>query len=207
MTAWLSARPVAVLSVLEARDPGSPRLRPRAVSIAYVPRSLSFGLMKRLAVLATALLLAVSLPITAMGQSRIEIGPRVGIDAGDVEEPFVGADVRIGLAMSRIVINPTFNYYFVDDPLTYWSASGNVLYRFGVNNAVFTPYSGAGLGIYRSSIDGGGSSTDLGINALFGAEFLFGSVRPFLEAQYSPVFSEGSTTSLFSVTGGLLFGI
>lgn len=162
--------------------------------------------MKRLSVLVTALLLAVSLPTTATGQSRIEVGPRVGIDAGDIEEPFVGADVRIGLPTSPIVINPTFDYYFVDDPLTYWSVSGNALYRFGVDNQVFTPYSGAGLGIYRSSIDGGGSSSDLGINAIFGAEFLFGSVRPFVEAQYSPVFSEGSTTSLFNVKGGLLFG-
>jgi hypothetical protein len=45
---------------------------------------------------------------------------------------------------------------------------------------------------------------DLGINAMFGAEFLFGSVRPFVEAQYSPVFSAGNTTSLYSVKGGLL---
>lgn len=162
--------------------------------------------MKRLSVLATAFLLAVILPTTATAQSRIEVGPRVGIDAGDIEEPFVGADVRIGLPMSPIVINPTFDYYFVDDPLTFWSVSGNALYRFGVDNQVFTPYSGAGLGLFRSSVDGGGSATDLGINAIFGAEFLFGSVRPFVEAQYSPVFSEGSTTSLFNVKGGLLFG-
>lgn len=161
--------------------------------------------MKRLALLTTALLLAVSLPTEVVGQTSIQIGPRVGIDAGDIEEPFIGADVRIGLPMSRISINPTFDFYFVDDPLTFWSLSTNGLYRFGINNQAFTPYSGLGLGIYRSSVDGGGSSTDLGVNTLFGAEFLFGSVRPFLEAQYSPVFTEGNTTSLFSVKGGLLF--
>jgi len=161
--------------------------------------------MRRFAAVVTALFLAVSLPIEATGQPSISVGPRVGLDAGDVEEPFIGADVRIGLPDSRIAINPTFDYYFVDDPLTFWSLSVNGLYRFGVDNQVFTPYSGVGAGVYRSSVDGGGSSTDLGLNALFGAEFPLGSVRPFVEAQYSPVFSEGSTTSLFSVKGGLLF--
>lgn len=160
--------------------------------------------MRRLAIAVTALFLAVSLPTEAEGQSTVAVGPRIGIDAGDVEEPFVGADVRIGLPNSRIAINPTFDYYFTDDPLTFWSLSVNGLYRFGVDNQVFTPYSGVGAGVYRRSVDGGGSVTDLGLNALFGAEFLVGSVRPFLEAQYSPVFSDGSTTSLFNVKGGLL---
>lgn len=190
-------------------------IRSGAASICRVPLSVvrmipnydPLAVMKRLAVIVTAFLLAVSLPSTATGQNRIQVGPRIGIDVGDVEEPFLGADVRIGLAASRFVINPTFDYYFVDDPRTYWSLSGNALYRFGIDNQVFVPYSGAGLGLYRSSIDGGGSSTDVGINAIFGAEFLFGSVRPFVEAQYSPVFSDGSTTSLFSVKGGLLFGL
>lgn len=161
--------------------------------------------MRRFAAVVTALFLAVSLPTDATGQTSITVGPRVGIDAGDVEEPFVGADVRIGLPASRIAINPTFDYYFVDDPLTFWSLSVNGLYRFGVDNQVFTPYSGVGAGLYRRSVDGGDGSTDLGLNALFGAEFLVGPVRPFVEAQYSPVFTEGSTTSLFSVKGGLLF--
>ena len=154
--------------------------------------------MKRLLVLATAVLFVVSLPSTADAQSRIAIGPRVGIDAGDVEEPFIGADVRIGLTGSPISINPTFDYYFVDDPETFWSLSTNALYRFG---------SGVGAGLYRTSVDGGDSSTNLGLNALFGAEFLVGSVRPFVEAQYSPVFTDGNTTSLFSVKGGLLIDL
>lgn len=160
--------------------------------------------MRRFAAVVTALLLAVSLPTEATGQPSISVGPRVGLDAGDVEKPFVGADVRIGLPASRITINPTFDYYFVDDPRTFWSLSVNGLYRFGVDNQVFTPYSGVGAGVYRRSVDGGGSSADLGLNALFGAEFLVGSVRPFVEAQYSPVFSDESTTSLFNVKGGLL---
>ena len=161
-------------------------------------------LMRRLAAIVTALFLTVSIPTEATGQPSLTVGPRVGIDAGDIEEPFVGADVRIGLPASRITINPTFDFYFTDDPLPFWSLSVNGLYRFGVDNQAFTPYSGVGAGLYRRSVDGGGSSTDLGINAVFGAEFPIGSVRPFVEAQYSPVFSAGSTTSLYSVKGGLL---
>lgn len=162
--------------------------------------------MKRLAIAATVLFLAFSVPTEARGQTNVMVGPRIGLDAGDIEEPFIGADVRIGLPASPITINPTFDYYFTDDPLTYWALSANALYRFGVDNQVFTPYSGAGLGIYRSSVDGSGGSSDLGVNVLFGAEFSLGSLRPFLEAQYSPVFSDGNTTSLFNVKGGLLFG-
>ncbi|MFB6098567.1 MAG: hypothetical protein ABEK84_05540 [Salinibacter sp.] len=164
--------------------------------------------MKRLLPIATTVLLTLSLPSVAQGQADITGGPRVGIDAGDdIGEPFIGADVRIGLSNSRLTINPTFDYYLVDDPLTYWALSTNALYHFGVDNQAFTPYSGAGLGIYRSSIEDLGGATDLGINLLFGAEFQTGSVRPFVEAQYSPVFSDGGTTSLFTVEGGLLFGL
>ena len=162
--------------------------------------------MKRFATIATAVLLALSLPSIAQGQANIKIGPRVGLDAGDIEEPFIGADVRIDLSNTPVTINPTFDYYLVDDPLNYWSLSTNVLYRFQGNNEVFTPYSGAGLGIYRF-IENGGSSTNLGLNALFGAEFQTGRVRPFVEAQYSPVFADGGTTSLVTVKGGLLFSL
>ncbi|PSQ79739.1 MAG: hypothetical protein BRD41_06625 [Bacteroidetes bacterium QS_1_63_11] len=169
------------------------------------------SLSKPFALLATAAFLALSIPTEASGQTAasaetaVKVGPRVGLDAGDIEEPFAGADVRIGQPASRIVINPTFDFYFTEDPLTFWSLSTNALYRFGVNNEAFTPYSGAGLGVYRSSIEGGGGATGLGLNAVFGAEFRVGSVGPFVEAQYSPVFAEGSTTSIFSVKGGLLF--
>lgn len=169
------------------------------------------SLPRQFALLLTATLLTLSLPTETRGQTAVrgettvKVGPRVGLDAGDIEKPFVGGDVRIGLPASRITINPTFDFYFTEDPLTFWSLSTNALYRFGSENEAFTPYSGAGLGLYRSSVDGGGSSTDLGINAVFGAEFRVGSVGPFVEAQYSPVFTEGTTTSIVSVKGGLLF--
>jgi hypothetical protein len=163
-----------------------------------------------------ALLLSLGLVLgasPAQAQVGFKVGPRLGIDAsedvsGESGEIFLGADARISSAALPIVINPTFDWYFVDDPLSFWSVSANALYPIGIDNAVFTPYFGGGVGLYNASIDGGDSSTDFGLNAIFGAQFLDAApVTPFVEAQYSPVFSDPENRNLFSVKGGLLVGI
>ena len=168
-----------------------------------------------------AFLVLFLLPVEAQAQTQFQLGPRIGIDVGDVEELFIGADARIDAESLPVTINPTFDFYFTDDPLTFWGLSANALYPFGVDNEAFTPYAGAGLGLYRTSVDDqevdtpfgdvtveGGSSTDVGLNLLFGAEFAVNrSFVPFVEAQYSPVFTEGETTNLFNVKAGLLFGL
>lgn len=169
--------------------------------------------MKRLAILTTALLFAVVLPAEAQVQSSA-IGPRLGVDLGDVEEVFLGVDARVSSTDFRMILNPTFDYYFTEDPVTFWSLSANALYPFGVGdmNQSFTPYAGAGLGIFRTSVDGqasgmfGASSTDLGVNLKFGAIIPGGTIAPFAEAQYSPVFAEDSY-NLFNIKGGLLIGL
>jgi hypothetical protein len=111
-----------------------------------------------------------------------------------------------------VVINPTFDFYFTDDPLTFWSLSANGLYMIETENPSLDPYVGAGLGIYRTSVDVdtgfgsfGASSTDIGINLLAGAQFPLETVTPFAEAQFSPVFTSGDTTTLFNIKGGVLF--
>jgi opacity protein-like surface antigen len=162
--------------------------------------------MKRFAfAIAFALLFALP-PASASGQS-IAIGPSVGVDAGAIEQPFIGADVRIGLG-GPIEVNPTFNYYLTGSEPGLWSASVNGLYRFGIDNEVFTPYSGIGVGAYRFSAGRAAldseSTTGIGVNAKFGFEFLLPTVRPFLEAQYSPVFTSAGTQSLYNVKGGVL---
>jgi len=98
---------------------------------------------------------------------------------------------------------PTFDVYFVD-PGSLVSISGNALYSFGVANQVFDPYAGGGIGIYRFGVENAGSSTDLGLNFIFGSEFEFRGVNPFAEAQVSPVFTE-NTATLFSLKAGVLF--
>jgi hypothetical protein len=176
--------------------------------------------MKRLGLAVITLLLFAGLSQTASAQVDVSVGPRLGIDAGDVEEVFLGADVRIQSPAVPVIINPTFDYYFTDDPLTFWGLSANALFPFGVNNQVFTPYAGAGLGIFRSSIDDqeinggelgsitveGESTTDIGLNLIFGAQFLTGGpVAPFVEAHYTPVFADPENFDLFGIRGGLLF--
>lgn len=170
--------------------------------------------MKRLTVLTAALLLVFSLPAEAQEES-VAIGPRIGIDVGDVEEVFIGADARFSSEDFRLILNPTFDYYFTDDPVSFWSLSANALYPFGVEEVedrTFTPYAGAGVGIYRTSVEGdvtagpfNASTTDLGLNFKFGAIVPGGAVAPFAEAQYSPVFADNNF-SIFSIKGGLLFG-
>lgn len=161
--------------------------------------------MKRFTIIAVALLLAFVVPTEVQAQEDISVGARVGIDLGDVEEVFFGADARVQTEGLPVALNPTFDVYLID-PGSFWSLSGNALYPIEVENESFEPYAGAGLGIYRQSAFGL-SSTDVGINLLFGAEFPADSVTPFAEAQYSPVFTTGTTTNLFSLKGGILFNL
>jgi len=161
--------------------------------------------MTRLTLILASLFLIVGLagPQASQAQVDVRLGPRIGLDFGDVEEAFIGADARIDTPALPVTINPTFDLYFVDEG-SFFSISGNALYTFGFNNQVFDPYAGGGLGIYRSS--NGDSSTDLGLNFLFGAEFDVGGVSPFAEAQVTPIFSEGDST-LFTLKGGVLFNL
>lgn len=160
----------------------------------------------------TALLLLFSLLVLGglqetYAQTSIDIGPRLGFDiAGDVEEFFVGADARIGVGSLPVLLNGTFDFYFVDN-YDFWQFSANALYEFGVDNQAFTPYAGAGIGISRYSTDFGvggpeESNSDVGLNVIGGAIFEVGSLRPFTQAQIT--FGD---YDLFTICGGLLFTI
>lgn len=146
----------------------------------------------------------IATPQQTKAQASVEVGPRIGIDVGDIEEFFIGADARISVTGLPVKINPTFDYYFVDFG-SYFALSGNALYPLGVENEVFTPYAGGGIGLFRADPDVGGSATDPGINIVGGAEFIGTNFRPFVQAQISIVFSDPDNTSLFGITGGLLF--
>ena len=153
----------------------------------------------------------------AQAQTQIEIGPRLGLDiAGDVEEFFIGADSRFAVAGLPVLLNATFDWYFVDEPflqditgtdvdVSFFQLSFNALYEFGVDNETFSPYAGAGIGLNRSSVSVGNadaSDTEFGVNLIGGATFGFGSLKPFAQAQIS-----FGTPDLFTIGGGLLFSI
>lgn len=107
----------------------------------------------------------------------------------------------------------TFDYFFPDAPsgvdITYWTASGNAIYRFTPRRSGFAPYAGGGLLLVHSSTDvsspgpgAGGSDTDLGLNLVGGLRFrTAGSIIPFLEARLE--LADGSQLVL---SGGVFFG-
>lgn len=142
-------------------------------------------------------------------QAQIEVGPRLGFDlAGDVEEFFVGADARVGLAAAPVVLNGAFDYYFVEENFDFWQLSFNALYEFGIANAAFDPYAGLGIGISKWSRDNdfrdfpNNGDSDVGLNVIGGATFGLGNLKPFVQAQIT--FGD---VDLFTVGGGLLFSI
>ncbi|GIV59010.1 MAG: hypothetical protein KatS3mg043_0099 [Rhodothermaceae bacterium] len=166
--------------------------------------------MKRITALVFTVALLTLLPVShSLAQTRIEIGPRLGIDAGgDIEELFIGADARIGLVAFPLVLNPVFDYYFTDDPLTFWQLGLNVLYP--LNAPTVDLYVGGGLGINRASVDAdfgdfgnfSASDTSVGVNLIGGATFNAGALKPFAQAQISL-----GDVDLFTLAGGLLFSL
>lgn len=171
--------------------------------------------MKRLSTITFlfALLLLIA-PQQAEAQTSIEIGPRIGIDVGDIEELFIGAEGRISSDALPVIISPAFDFYFVDSGVegvdqSIFVIDINGLYEFGVDNQAFTPYAGGGLGIVRSSVDVdggsfgtiGSSTTDVGLNLVGGARFETGTLQPFAQAKINV----GGDFTLFNIMGGLLF--
>lgn len=163
----------------------------------------SFNIVSRLS---AALLLVLALSVEdAEAQTSFEIGPKVGYEVGDFESAFLGADVRIGTPALPVKVNPYFDYYFLENDNVSLSQFGaNALYEFGIANQTFTPYAGAGLAISRFSYDNPNidSSTDAGLNLIFGSRFGFGQIRPFAQAQVTV-----GSPDFFSLAGGILFRV
>lgn len=159
-----------------------------------------------------ALLAALIAPLghDATAQTGVQIGPRLGFDAADVESPYIGFDSRFFTSLP-IVINPSLDIYFPDDG-SFFDVKVNALYYFQVQDPTFVPYVGGGLGIYSGSIDFPNRSdiddTSVGLNFLGGLAFRAGDLRPFVELHVSPTFNDlNRYETLFGVGGGLLFDI
>nr|WP_281252678.1 outer membrane beta-barrel protein [Longimonas halophila] len=174
----------------------------------------------------TLILLALLLlPVAAQAQTSVAVGPKAGIGLGDVEDPFIGADVRIGLGDAPVRINPFFNFYFAPENTTFWEAGAHALVDFEIENSVIMPYAGAGAQIFSSSYENnnigntGGtgfgfdietesSSTDIGLSGVGGVEFNLNSgLRPFVQGELGIIFSEGDSGTLFGLSGGVLFDL
>ena len=140
-----------------------------------------------------------------------EFGPRLGFDiGGDFEEFFIGADGRLSFASLPVLINPAFDFYFIEGDASFFQLSANVLYEFDIPNPMVKPYVGGGIGLARFSVDTDNArliqnidatDTDAGLNLIGGATFSAGTLKPFAQAQIT--FGD---FDLFTITGGLLFG-
>lgn len=145
-------------------------------------------------------------------ESDFLLGPRVGMDLGDVTEPYLGVDARFTTSRTRsFVINPAFDYFLTGDQEGLWALSGNLLYPFGADDQSVAFYGGAGFGIYRFSTDQENPDTpfregsaDVGVNFLLGARAESDTpIVPFGEFQFTPLLAD-SSPNLFGFKGGLL---
>lgn len=167
---------------------------------------------KFFASISCALLLGV-LALPSQAQVTVDLGPRVGFDiGGDIEELFIGADARFGIADVPVDFGATFDYYLVESGVTFYQINLNAYYDFLMEDMPFVPYAGAGLGISRISYDLGEvgeflgqnsiSDSDTGINLIGGARFNAGNVFPFAQIQLTI-----GDLDLFTIGGGVLIPI
>ena len=133
----------------------------------------------------------------------------------------VGGQARFQLPGVPLILNPAAEYVATGiENASVWQFDANVLYPFGVSNAVFTPYAGLGLGVTRVSFDEDasvlalnrlGDETDYGLNIIGGATFGMGPIQPFAQAritlgEHTAFLNEdGEGGPGYALTGGVLF--
>lgn len=135
----------------------------------------------------------------AQSTAPFSVAPRVGYEIDKASAASLGLGARVRLGDRPLVLNPAFDYYFVDEGVRLHQLQANVLYDFGVANQVFTPYTGAGVALTRQGIDGFDTLNAWGFNLIGGAYFGDGNLRPFVQTQIT--FGDAD---LVTVTGGVL---
>ena len=157
--------------------------------------------MKRLGLLfAFALGLALS-PSAAAAQTHVAAGPRLGFDVANVEEMLIGVEARIGHADLAIEVQPALDVYLAEQG-SFVTLSANVLYLVPVDDARFTPYTGAGLGFSFYDVDGTDQS-DTGLNLVGGVRFPTElAFTPFVQTQVTL-----GEVDLIAISGGVLFDL
>jgi hypothetical protein len=199
------AMPPGRLSIVPDQYTGSGSPSPSVVrpEIAPVGRS-----ARRLAALA---LLVAFLSLIA-GPARADVGfrfgPRIGVEAHDELDMFVGADVRLSFPLSPLTINPIFDYYF-DERQRLFQVGVNALYHFPTSP--IEPYVGVGVGVTAFSlkdamppagepaiVDDNGSR--VGMNLIGGVCFDLPVVTAFVQSMVTV-----GEIDLVAIGGGLLF--
>jgi hypothetical protein len=155
------------------------------------------------------LVLATLMMTTALAVSANEAcaEPRLGaglVYGTEIEEFGVQLNGYYGLeqALPGLRVGAEFSYYFVEDPVTFWTLDVNGQYRF-IEPGPFGAYAIAGLDIARVSVDlgplgGDASDTEIGLNLGIGAEYavtenveIFGELKYVISDYDQAVFAVG----------------
>lgn len=153
---------------------------------------MQFNFRSILAGAAVAAGLALATPATANAQIGFVVQGNYALDG--IEEFGVGGGVNFGVgsltAKHGIRAEATFDYFFAEDPATFWQLNGNLLYDL---KSVKNLYLGAGVNYSKLSVDDSGSgacdivdcsSSDIGLNVLGGFRLGTGKSAPFVQARY-----------------------
>lgn len=143
-------------------------------------------------------------------EAQVSFGPQLVL--WDFSDLGIGARVDFGLADSFGIEEGFFQGLFGTVNANYLLQDGDVTtLAFNVNGAVpiqmdgpISPYVGAGINHFRSSVDtdfGDFSSSSSGLNILGGTFFNLGTIPAFGELQYST-----TGAGFLTLSGGVLFG-
>lgn len=134
------------------------------------------------------LLLAVAGMVgVSAGEARAQASFGAQASFADDMDLGVGARVYLGLPWDAMQFVGSFDYFFPDsDVLDYFELNANAVYALSAASAPsFFPYVGGGLNLARYGFDfgelGDDSEIEMGLNAIGGAEFGTGPVKPFAE--------------------------
>jgi len=156
----------------------------------------------------------------------LSMGARAGFSgysAGETSEsaPVFGAYVKYTLPLLGFGIRGGVDYWsktYGEDPAELkWSditVSATGLYPFSLPGSPVVPYVGAGVGLhmFKTEFDFGipglepedASDTYFGIHGVGGAEFMVNPMLSvFAEGKYGVIFSEGESTNVWAVVGGV----
>jgi len=132
--------------------------------------------------------LAILAFLTCMIAYQDSTAQKIGFFLGygtEVEELGIGLNGEFGVS-ERVSIQPSFVYWFPEEPFTWWEFNANVNYYFTTEGtADFYGLAGINLFKYNVDIDGVDGESEVGLNLGAGANFDIGkSWAPFTEVKF-----------------------
>jgi opacity protein-like surface antigen len=155
---------------------------------------------------------------SARADVGVSLGPRGGVQLSGKTDAYLGADVRLKFALSPLVLNPAFDYYF-DEQRRLYQIAVNALYSLPISAAI-RPYAGLGMGLTFFKYDEAGrmpgvmgsptmtasgydaEGSRVGLNLIVGVSFPTRWLTPFVHSMVSY-----GKIDLVTVGGDVLFDL